>query len=66
VSEEEWASRREALRQQAHQWRESLERPRDLTTFELSAVVGSVVHLAYHFGAIRQIDRLMAGPPAHD
>lgn len=66
VSEEEWGSRREALRQQVNHWRESLQRPRDLTPFELSAVVGSVVHLAYHLGAVRQINRAMAGPSARD
>jgi hypothetical protein len=66
VSEEEWASRREALRREAYAWREALERRRDLTDFELTGVVASVAHLAYHLGAIRQLDRSTRGPSAKD
>jgi hypothetical protein len=29
-------------------------------------VAGSVAHLAYHLGAIRQIDRATRGPTAED
>jgi len=29
-------------------------------------MAGSVVHLAYHLGAIRQIDRATRGPTAED
>jgi hypothetical protein len=29
---------------------------------ELNGVVGSIAHLAYHLGAIRQIDRAARGP----
>ena len=66
VSEAEWQSRRDALRLQAQRWRESLQRPRHLSTFDLAGVIGSVAHLAYHFGAIRQIDRSIRGPSARD
>jgi hypothetical protein len=31
---------------------------------ELNGVVASVAHLAYHLGAIRQIDRSIQGPKA--
>jgi hypothetical protein len=66
VSEAEWASRREALRREAYAWREALKRPRDLSNFELTGVVASVAHLAYHLGAIRQIDRSTRGPSARE
>ena len=33
---------------------------------ELTGVAASVVHLAYHIGAIRQIDRSIRGPAATD
>jgi hypothetical protein len=66
VSEAEWASRRETLRREAYAWRESISRQRDLTNSELTAIVASVAHLAYHLGAIRQIDRSTRGPSARD
>jgi hypothetical protein len=31
---------------------------------ELNGVIASVAHLAYHLGAIRQIDRAIRGPSA--
>lgn len=64
VSESEWAERREALRAEASRWRDAMTNPREMTEFELTGVVASVVHLAYHFGAMRQIDRSMRGPSA--
>jgi hypothetical protein len=66
VSETEWGARRQALRQAAETWREAVRRPRELSTFELTGVVASIAHLAYHLGAIRQIDRSMRGPSARD
>jgi hypothetical protein len=66
VSDAEWAARREELRREAYAWREALNRPRELSGFELTGVVASVAHLAYHLGAIRQINRAARGPSAHD
>jgi hypothetical protein len=66
VSEVQWASLREALRREAYAWREALMHSRDLTDIELTGVIASVVHLAYHLGAIRQIDRSTRGPLARD
>lgn len=66
VSEAQWASLREALAKEAHAWREALKRQSDLTSDQLTAVVASVAHLAYHMGAIRQIDRSTRGPSARD
>jgi hypothetical protein len=66
VSEAGWASRREALRREAYTWRDAIKQPREFTSAELTTVVASIAHLAYHLGAIRQIDRSLRGPAARD
>jgi hypothetical protein len=66
VSPAEWTARREELRRQAYAWRDAIQRPRTLSDFELTGVISSVAHLAYHVGAIRQIDRTTRGPTAND
>jgi hypothetical protein len=35
-----------------------------MSQLELNGVVASIAHLAYHLGAIRQIDRSTHGPKA--
>jgi hypothetical protein len=62
VSDDEWSELRAALANEAHQWREALSTPRDANTIELNGMIGSIAHLAYHVGAIRQIDRAARGP----
>jgi hypothetical protein len=66
VSELEWDVRRAALSREAHGWRRAFETLRDPSPLEWHGVVGSVAHLAYHMGAIRQIERATAGPAASD
>jgi hypothetical protein len=66
VSDGEWTMLRQWLRDEAHRWRESIRQPRDLTEDELTGALASVAHLAYHMGAIRQIDRSTRGPAARD
>jgi hypothetical protein len=66
VSDQEWTALRDRLRAETHRWRAAVRRPRDLTDAELTGVLASVVHLAYHMGAIRQIDRSARGPAAQD
>jgi hypothetical protein len=39
-----------------------LRAPREVNGVELSGMIGSIAHLAYHLGAIRQIDREIRGP----
>ena len=65
VTEREWDALRERLRQSAGRWRAALETPREMSAVELNGVIGSVAHLAYHLGAIRQIDRSIQGPKAN-
>jgi hypothetical protein len=57
-----WQEIRDALRLEAHRWRDVLESPRDTSSVELTGIMGSVVHLAYHLGAVRQISRDARGP----
>jgi hypothetical protein len=66
VSEAEWQSRLDALRDEALAWRDVVSQPVRLAKLDLGVVVGSITHLAYHFGAIRQIDRSIRGPEAQD
>jgi len=65
VTDREWAELRLALRHEAQLWLDALKNPRDYTVMELNGVVASIAHLAYHFGAIRQLDRSIRGPAAH-
>jgi hypothetical protein len=64
-SDEEWRRLREELASEASAWRkslESLESRSPLHPVALKGVIGSVAHLAYHLGAIRQIDARTRGP----
>jgi len=66
VSEAEWAERRNALRQEAANWSKALGTPREVSGIELNGMIGSIGHLAYHVGAMRQMDRRLRGPSAND
>ncbi|MFL5569075.1 MAG: hypothetical protein ACJ772_00710 [Gemmatimonadaceae bacterium] len=66
VSAVQWKQLREELANEAHRWLDSLKQPREVNESELNNIVGSVAHLAYHVGAIRQIDLSARGPSAHD
>ena len=62
VSEEEWRTRREELRTETARWLDALGTPRDVQPIELNGIVGSIAHLGYHLGAIRQINQATRGP----
>lgn len=64
VSEEEWKRLRGALGEEAHRWLASLGKAGDLDETTLTYMVANIGHLAYHLGAIRQMDREIAGPAA--
>ncbi len=66
VSEAEWQQLRDELRREADVWTEILRSPREVSEVEAGWMAGSVAHLAYHLGAIRQIDRATRGPTAED
>jgi hypothetical protein len=66
VSEAGWLMLRDEFRREATRWAEALSTPRDVSEVEAGWMAGSVAHLAYHLGAIRQIDRAIRGPTAED
>lgn len=66
VSDAEWADLRQALRAEVERWLATLQEPRHVAGMALDGVIGSVVHLAYHLGAIRQIAARARGPRADD
>jgi hypothetical protein len=66
VSETEWVELRRELRTEVERWHSALGEPRQVGGIELDGVIGSIVHLAYHLGAIRQIDPTARGPKAND
>src|SRR6185369_17113391 len=62
VSEPEWEALRIQLRDEGARWLIVLRTPREVQDFELSGMIGSIAHLAYHVGAIRQINPKARGP----
>jgi hypothetical protein len=62
VNEPEWQEIRTGLRAETHAWVRALGSPREVSEVELAGMIGSVAHLAYHLGAIRQIDKQTRGP----
>jgi hypothetical protein len=64
VTDAEWQALRSALASEAHRWLDAMGRPREVTKRELNGIMGSIAHLAYHLGAIRQVAQAASGPPA--
>jgi hypothetical protein len=62
VNDDEWAAIRLGLRDEAQHWLGALGSSRQVTPLELNGMVGSIAHLAYHLGAIRQIAAAARGP----
>src|SRR5687767_14694270 len=62
VSDQEWRARISELRAEAVRWLGVVRTPRNVDQVELNGVVGSIAHLAYHLGAIRQINHATRGP----
>ena len=62
VDDAAWNEIRNGLREEARRWLQMLQSPREVTEVELAGMAGSVAHLAYHLGAIRQINKQTRGP----
>lgn len=62
VDAAEWQAIREGLRDEAARWLDVLKSDREVQKVELSGLIGSIAHLAYHLGAIRQINKETRGP----
>jgi hypothetical protein len=64
VTDEQWTSLLAELGREAGRWREAIDRAP--VNDEIIIPMASIAHLAYHVGAIRQIDRGLGGPRARD
>lgn len=62
VDDDEWSMIRRELADETRAWLDQLGKPREANAVELNGMVASIAHLAYHLGAIRQIDRGTRGP----
>jgi hypothetical protein len=62
VDAEQWSEIRRGLGDETQRWLEALRAPREVGAMELSGLIASIAHLAYHLGAIRQIDKSSRGP----
>ena len=58
----QWQEIRSGLREESQRWLHALASPRDVTDVELAGMIASIAHVAYHLGAIRQIDKSARGP----
>ena len=58
----QWEEIRKGLRAEAERWLQVLKTPREVAGTEFTGLVSSIAHLAYHLGAIRQIDKAARGP----
>jgi hypothetical protein len=62
VTDAEWTTLRQDLAREARGFLEVISAARDYSELELTGAIAIIAHLAYHFGAIRQIDRSIRGP----
>jgi hypothetical protein len=62
VNPAQWDEIQRGLREETRRWLQMLASPRDVTDIELTGVIASIGHLAYHLGAIRQIQKSARGP----
>jgi hypothetical protein len=62
VDAAQWDAIRQGVRDEARRWRDTLGAPRAASGVELTGMLASVAHLAYHLGAIRQIGARARGP----
>ena len=62
VDDAAWKAIQDGLRDEAERWLKVLSTPRDVTDIEFTGMLSSIAHLAYHVGAIRQINKDARGP----
>jgi hypothetical protein len=66
VTDAEWRDLRAALEREVRAWMTAISERQDWDSMTSSGAMSSVAHLAYHFGAIRQLAPAASGPPARD
>ena len=57
-----WEEIRSGLHGEAHRWLAALGTSREVNDVELTGMIASIAHFAYHLGAIRQIAKDARGP----
>ena len=62
VDDAAWQEIRNGLRGETQKWLEILKSPREAGGVELTGMISSIDHFAYHMGAIRQINKSARGP----
>ena len=62
VTDGQWEEIRNGMREETGRWLQVLESPREVADVELTGMIASIAHLAYHLGAIRQIQKSARGP----
>ena len=62
VADDAWREIRAGLGDETRRWLAALRSPRPVTREGLNGMIGSIAHLAYHLGAIRQIAAAARGP----
>lgn len=62
VIDAQWREIRAGLGNETHRWLKALGSPRTVTDIEFTGLMSSIAHLAYHLGAIRQINKDTRGP----
>jgi hypothetical protein len=62
VDEPAWTDIRSGFADEARRWATALSSAREVSEVELAGMIGSIAHLAYHLGAIRQIAKQTRGP----
>jgi hypothetical protein len=62
VDDSGWIAIRNGLRHETHRWLQVIGSRLAVNDVEFTGVIASIAHLAYHLGAIRQINRDARGP----
>jgi hypothetical protein len=62
VNDAEWGAIRNGLGHETRRWLQALGSPRSVNDLEFTGIMASIAHLAYHIGAIRQINKDARGP----
>ena len=62
VDDAQWKEIRAGLGTEVARWLRVLETPPATNELGLQGMIASIAHLAYHLGAIRQIDKSIRGP----
>ena len=55
IDDDAWQALIAQLETEAHAWRDAVQQPREWDELSLTGAIASCAHIAYHFGAMKQI-----------